>query len=238
MLPQHEVSGDLMLDAARLAEDAGLDSVWLIDHLIGRPKVVGGPARPILECWTALSAVGAATSRVSVGTLVLRVGLRRPRVLASMAATLANICSNRLIIGLGIGDETNAYEHSALGLGFKTRSDRLVDLDQTIESLTTVAPQVPLWIGGGSEALMRRAATVAGWNWWGSAEQMQERLDRFRDISAGSALVSWAGHWPGVKALENLAAMGVDHVIVSTGSVNFRERIAALSACAGYPPGV
>lgn len=233
VLPQHDVACEALLDAAKLAEASGLDSVWLIDHLMGRPE----PARRVLECWTALSAVGAATSAVTIGTLVLRVGLRKPRVLAAMASTLSKICSNRLILGLGIGDRTVENEQAVFGIAFKDKAGRLKDLDETLETLRVHVPGVALWVGGGSAELMDRAATVQGWNWWGRAKDMKERLDLFRSTTSADVEVSWAGMWPGIEALDRLAEIGVNHAIVATGVNNYKERIAALAAFV-YPPGV
>ena len=62
-------------DGARRAEDAGYDGVWLWDHLRGGNAA--GPA-PVPECWTALSALAALTSRVTLGPLVLNVATGSP----------------------------------------------------------------------------------------------------------------------------------------------------------------
>src|ERR1700704_4951287 len=90
--------GDLR-DAARAAEAAGLDGVWLNDHLAG--SVEGRPH--VLECWTILSALAAETTRVAIGPLVLNVANRDPGTLAVMAATLQHVSDGRLLLGLGAG---------------------------------------------------------------------------------------------------------------------------------------
>src|SRR6478672_8358160 len=67
------------------AEAAGLDSVWVYDHLLHR--FAGKPLVGFWESWTVLSAVSAVTSRVELGTTVLCAGFRNPALLANMAIT-------------------------------------------------------------------------------------------------------------------------------------------------------
>jgi alkanesulfonate monooxygenase SsuD/methylene tetrahydromethanopterin reductase-like flavin-dependent oxidoreductase (luciferase family) len=90
------------------AEDAGLDSVWIADHLIiAKP---GEPVTGMHDGWTMLSAVAAVTERIEVGPLVLCASFRSPGVIATMAATLATVSNGRLILGLGAGWHDPEYE--------------------------------------------------------------------------------------------------------------------------------
>jgi alkanesulfonate monooxygenase SsuD/methylene tetrahydromethanopterin reductase-like flavin-dependent oxidoreductase (luciferase family) len=90
----------MMREAALTAEEAGFNGLWTFDHL--REPVAGaGGATP--ECWTVLSALAEATSRLQLGSLVLNVANRRPGVLANMAATLQQVSGGRLVLGLGAG---------------------------------------------------------------------------------------------------------------------------------------
>src|SRR5687768_1431811 len=82
-----------MRAAARVAEDAGFDGLWTWDHLRD-PDEAGGPGVP--EVWTVLSALAEATTRVSLGSLVLNVSSRHPGLLANMAATLQQVSGGRL----------------------------------------------------------------------------------------------------------------------------------------------
>jgi alkanesulfonate monooxygenase SsuD/methylene tetrahydromethanopterin reductase-like flavin-dependent oxidoreductase (luciferase family) len=89
-----------MRTAALSAEEAGFNGLWTFDHF--REPVPGtGAATP--ECWTVLSALAEATSRLQLGPLVLNVANRKPGLLASMAATLQQVSNGRLLIGLGAG---------------------------------------------------------------------------------------------------------------------------------------
>src|ERR1700687_923369 len=123
-LPQIKRSWEETRAACLAFEALGYDSVWLNDHLYGIP----GPQIPILEAWTTLSAVGAITSRVQLGTLVSPVGFRNPALLAKMAATLDNITQGRVIVGLGSGWFQMEFE--GYGFEFPSLRARLQQLDE------------------------------------------------------------------------------------------------------------
>ena len=103
---------------ARLAEDVGFDSLWLVDHLIY--KLEGeDQGRGVWECWSLLSAIAAITSRVELGTLVMAMGWRNPALLAKMADTVEEISSGRLILGLGSGYHKHEYDAFGFPFGYK-----------------------------------------------------------------------------------------------------------------------
>jgi alkanesulfonate monooxygenase SsuD/methylene tetrahydromethanopterin reductase-like flavin-dependent oxidoreductase (luciferase family) len=89
------------------AEAAGLDSIWVFDHLLFR---YGAETTGIHEAWTILSAVADATRRVELGTLVMCTGFRNAALLAKMAATLDHISGGRLILGIGAGWHDPEYD--------------------------------------------------------------------------------------------------------------------------------
>ncbi len=94
-------------DVAVAAEAAGLDSLWVYDHLLFR---FDGETTGIHECWTILSAIAEATSRVQLGTIVMCTSFRNPALLAKMAATLDHLSDGRLILGIGCGWHDPEYE--------------------------------------------------------------------------------------------------------------------------------
>lgn len=224
ILPQSDRSA--LLAAARAAEEAGLDSLWLYDHLASPP---GGPG-PILECWTCLGAIAAMTERISVGTLVTRATLRRPAVLAAMVKTVARVAPGRIIVGLGTGDETSRAEDRAYGFPTVSRVERLRALDDSVRHLRRAAPAVSLWAAGSSSEVLAMAAKLDGWNFWGRVETFPRHRARLEELAGGRRPVaSWAGRFPGEKGLATLAGKGADHIIVTAGRGTYRERIDQLA---------
>ena len=107
-------------EVAQTAEAAGLDSIWVYDHLLFRTP--GEPTTGIYECWSMLAALAADTSRVEIGTIVLAIPFRNPALLAKMAATVDEISGGRLILGIGAG--WNEPEFDAFGIPFDHRVGR------------------------------------------------------------------------------------------------------------------
>lgn len=129
VLTQFTDRWDHVVADARLAEEAGLDSVWLVDHLLS----VRDPQGPVLEAWTALAAVAALTERVRLGHLVNCVSFRNPGLLAKMAATLDHISGGRLDLGLGAG--WYEAEYRAFGWDFPSAADRRRYFEAYLEAL-------------------------------------------------------------------------------------------------------
>ncbi|MFD6160877.1 LLM class flavin-dependent oxidoreductase [Nocardia sp. NPDC060256] len=113
------------------AEEVGLDSIWLIDHLVVRTEGRGSPWKGLWECWTALAGLAAVTSTIRLGSLVAATSLRNPTLLAKMADTVDEISGGRLIVGLGAG--SYPQEHQAFGYPWDRRVDRFE------EALTVIA---------------------------------------------------------------------------------------------------
>lgn len=108
------------LDLARRAEDAGLDSVWVGDHLVY--DLPDGTTRGPWEAWTTLAAIAAVTSRVELGPLVASTAFHAPAMLAKQAATVDAISGGRLLLGLGAG--WNEREFAAYGFPYDRRVSR------------------------------------------------------------------------------------------------------------------
>jgi len=90
---------DLMIRLAEEAENSGLDSIWVGDSLVSKPR---------FEPITALSYLAARTSSVKLGTSVLLPALRNPVTLAHSLATLDILSRGRVVIGAGVGGAFNA----------------------------------------------------------------------------------------------------------------------------------
>jgi alkanesulfonate monooxygenase SsuD/methylene tetrahydromethanopterin reductase-like flavin-dependent oxidoreductase (luciferase family) len=107
-------------DTAVAAEQIGLDSVWLADHMIFR-----FPGKDEQGCWevfTFLSGLAAATSRVQLGPLVACTSFRNPALTAKMADSLDEISNGRFILGLGAG--WHEPEYRAFGFPFDHLASR------------------------------------------------------------------------------------------------------------------
>ena len=123
--------------------------MWLWDHLAGSTH---GRDR-VLECWTVLSALAAETERLMLGPLVLNNANRDPALVAIMAATLQEVCSGRLLLGIGAGGNTStpyAAEQVAFGRSVGTDPERRRQLEDGVATIRSV------WTGrhGGSHGYL------------------------------------------------------------------------------------
>jgi alkanesulfonate monooxygenase SsuD/methylene tetrahydromethanopterin reductase-like flavin-dependent oxidoreductase (luciferase family) len=195
-----------VLQLTRHLDDAGWDGVYLPDHFM--PHDPDGEPRdgPMLEAWTSLSALAAATSNVRLGTLVLGSTYRHPALVANMAGTLSEVTGGRFVLGVGAGWQPN--EHTAYGIELLAPSLRL---DQFAEACAVIrgllreprvtvtgayyrvtdapcepkgaAGPVPLLVGGGGERRTLRVAAEHAdeWHAWGTPEEFRHKcavLDR------------------------------------------------------------
>jgi probable F420-dependent oxidoreductase len=137
-----------VLTVARLADDAGLDSVWVADHLVYplRSKSTypyrddGVPFAAedgFLEAFTTLAAIAGATKHVALGTSVLVLPMREPLQVAKTIATLDVLSGGRVVLGIGVG--WWAEEFRVLGAQFERRGRRMD---------AQIAVMRALWQGG------------------------------------------------------------------------------------------
>jgi F420-dependent oxidoreductase-like protein len=105
-------------------ERLGYDSVWLDDHLMFGKS-------PVLECWTAITALSSITAKIRLGTMVLCNSFRNPALLAKMAATLDVISNGRLEFGIGAGVQRD--EHTAYGIPFLKPHNRIGRMKEAVE---------------------------------------------------------------------------------------------------------
>src|SRR5277367_2329441 len=112
------------------AEEAGYDSVWVMDHFYQLPPM-GGPTMPMLDSYTLLGALAMRTTRVRLGTLVTGVTYRNPAHLAKIVTTLDVISAGRAI--LGIGAAWYDVEHEGLGFDFPPPGERLDRLEEALQ---------------------------------------------------------------------------------------------------------
>ena len=192
---------------ATVAEAAGLDSIWVFDHLLFRfpPEPDEGPH----EAWTTLTALAPVVPRVELGALVMCSSFRPAGLMAKMAATLDDLSGGRLILGLGSG--WHAPEYAAFGLPFEPRvswfaedleviarllrgetvslEGRYRTYDRAI-LLPAPARRTPILVASKGPRMLRLTATWAdAWNtaWFG---RVDDRLrTRLRDLDEACAAV-------------------------------------------------
>lgn len=225
------VPGDLAR-WAREVEDAGVDGVFVGDHVTFYGSGGDGLIR--------LAAIAAVTERVELQTCVYLLALRHPTPVALQCAMIDQMSQGRLILGVGIGGE-DPNEWWACGVDPKTRARRTDESLQVLRSLWTqeettfhgkyytldgvrMRPKpfreggVVLQVGGRSDAALRRAGRYSdGWTGiWVSVRRFTEAGERLREFAAGAGrgdatLPQGMQFWMGVdkdraKAREKVAA--------------------------------
>jgi F420-dependent oxidoreductase-like protein len=122
--------GSRLTDIARGADQAGYDSLWVMDHFF-QIGAIGPPEREMLEAYTALGYLAGLTSRVKLGTMVTGVTYRHPGILVKQVSTLDVVSGGRAI--LGIGAAWNREESEGLGVPFPSVAERFERLEETLQ---------------------------------------------------------------------------------------------------------
>ena len=116
-----------LLEYAVLAEEHGFDSVFISDHF--QPWRHTGGHSPFAIAW--LAALGARTSRITIGTSVLTPSFRyHPSIIAHAFATLGALYPGRIVLGVGTGESLN--EVPATGLAWPAPKERTARLLEAI----------------------------------------------------------------------------------------------------------
>jgi probable F420-dependent oxidoreductase len=185
-----------------LCEAGGVDSLWQTDRLVSK--------QPILECMATMAALAGRTRRLRFGMNVVSLALRDPVLLAKQCATIDVLSEGRLLPAFGIGSPLGP-EWTALDIDTKTRGKRT---DESLEIIARlwredsvdfagkhyrltgasispkpVQPDLPMWIGGSSDAAIRRTAKY-GTGWQGGGETLE---DAARVVAAIKKAVVEAG---------------------------------------------
>jgi probable F420-dependent oxidoreductase len=169
------VPGSTVLAWADLAERLGYETLWFRDHLAWHS--------PVLDPFTTLGAIAGRTSRIRLGPGVLLLPLGAAAIIAKAMATLDVLSSGRAVLGVGVGGEF-PKEFEAVGVPRAERGRRTDEALEAIRTLWTASPSSPasykgafvrfesvvmeprpvqtphppIWVGGRSDAALRRAA--------------------------------------------------------------------------------
>ncbi len=202
-----------VLDLARAIEDIGYDEIAVFDHVVmgyptdDRPAPMYPPRMPVLEAIVLLAQVAAVTERVSLSTEVLVLPQRQPVLVAKQVSTIDSLSGGRVRLGVGVGWQESEYE--ALEEDFSNRGKRMDEAirllraywgDDQIDyegdhyqsramAMEPKPPQgrnLPIWIGGGSTAALRRVAEL-GDGWMGAALADVEDITKMVTTITGHA---------------------------------------------------
>jgi probable F420-dependent oxidoreductase len=190
--------GNVLLRFGELAEELGFEHFWANDHLSW--------AHPLVDPLVLLSSVAARTERIRLATGVYLLPLRSPASTARSFASLDYVSGGRTIIGVGVGgefaedfaaagispDRRGARADATIGLLHRLWSGEPVDHRDEFFDLANVQVlprpiqrDIPIIVGGRSDAALRRAATVGdGWMpYLMSPERIEAGIRRLRDLS-------------------------------------------------------
>jgi probable F420-dependent oxidoreductase len=186
-------SRDNIVGIALAAERLNYDSIWVSDHmLVPKDKPRYGH---IYEVITTMAFLAGMTQRIRLGTSVLVLPQRNAILTAKQIATLDDLSDGRLIIGVGAGWIEREYQN--LGADFRTRGRHLNEAIQVMKTLwqaddpsfegefynfkeALFGPKPvqpggpPIWVGGASDAAIRRIALLA--NGWHADDSPLEQL--------------------------------------------------------------
>ncbi|HTF58949.1 MAG TPA: TIGR03560 family F420-dependent LLM class oxidoreductase [Actinomycetes bacterium] len=113
------------------ADRAGLDTVWVADHLVQADPTAPPDDTEMLEAYTTLGFLAARTERVRLGTMVTGVTFRPPALLVKAVTTLDVLTGGRAWLGIGAGHQRD--EAAAMGLPFPPAAERFERLEETLQ---------------------------------------------------------------------------------------------------------
>jgi probable F420-dependent oxidoreductase len=191
-------SPDSLVRWAQLAETLGYHLLMTSDHVAITPDVQGRYPAPFYEPLSTLGWLAGVTRRMAIGTTVIILPYRSPLEIARVCANVDQLSGGRLILGVGVG--WAQQEFAALGVPFNRRGAMSDEYLEAIKRLWTTdvasyegrfvsfkevhtaprpvqAPHPPIWVGGPSDAAMRRAVRYGnGWH------PIRIRLSWFQDM--------------------------------------------------------
>ncbi|MEV4318022.1 TIGR03560 family F420-dependent LLM class oxidoreductase [Actinocrispum sp. NPDC049592] len=116
---------------AQAADAAGIDTVWVADHLLQVDPFADPTHTEHLEAMTTLGYLAAHTYRVHLGTMVAGVTFRPPAVLIKAVSTLATLTGGRAWFGVGTGHQEDEAKY--MGLPFPPVAQRFEQLEETLQ---------------------------------------------------------------------------------------------------------
>lgn len=187
LFPTRDIGTDpaKIRDFAQAVEDLGFHGIEVADHVFGAAprgdwKPTYSEHDPFHETFTTLAFIAAVTKKVELASGVLILPQRQTGVVAKQAAEVDILSGGRLRLGVGVG--WNHVEYEALGIEWKSRGARQAEQIEVMRKLWTedlvtfhgkfhtlnavnllpvpVQRPIPVWFGGSSDAVVKRAARI------------------------------------------------------------------------------
>jgi probable F420-dependent oxidoreductase len=239
IFPQTEVGTDpaVIRDFAQAVEELGYDHLVAYDHVLGadttnRPGWMGYRLEDMFhEVFVLFGFLAACTKRLELVTGILILPQRQTALVAKQAAEVDVLSRGRLRLGVGVG--WNSVEYESLGQEFHRRGARMEEQVRVLRALWTqpsvafdgrfdripaagirplpVQRPIPIWMGGESEAVIRRVARTAdGWFPGGGLQTpyaRHDRVERAEQIRRMREYAAAAGRDPASIGLEGRVAV-------------------------------
>jgi probable F420-dependent oxidoreductase len=191
LFPTRDIGTDpaKIRDWAQAAEDLGYNCIEVADHVFGAAprgdwKPTYSELDPFHETFTTMAFLAACTKTIKLCSGVLILPQRQTGVVAKQAAEVDILSGGRLRLGVGVG--WNHVEYEALGMAWKTRGAHQAEQIEVMRRLWTedlinftgrfhklidvtmvpapIQRPIPIWFGGSSDAVIKRAARLGdGW---------------------------------------------------------------------------
>jgi probable F420-dependent oxidoreductase len=209
LFPTRDIGTDpaKIRDFAQAAEDLGYHGIEVADHVFGAAprgdwKPTYSEHDPFHETFTTMAFIAAVTKKVELCSGVLILPQRQTGVVAKQAAEVDILSGGRLRLGVGVG--WNHVEYESLDIEWKTRGARQAEQIEVMRKLWTedlvnytgrfhkmidvtmlpvpVQRPIPIWFGGSSDAVVKRAARIGdGWMPILSPEAAEPKLAALRE---------------------------------------------------------
>ena len=190
----------------QMAEGLGFHSVWVSDHVVTPEHLQPTVGPTFYDPFVVLTCAAAFSTRLKLGTTVVVVPYRNPLVVAKMVATLDALSGGRVIFGVGAGGAPDEFQ--ALGVPSEQRGRRTDEYLRVMLALWTQdptsfrgryfsfsvvrfgpkpfqSPHPPIWVGGRSDAALRRAVRIGqAWHPTSMAmDSLKERMSRLESMA-------------------------------------------------------
>ncbi|MEZ4521919.1 MAG: TIGR03560 family F420-dependent LLM class oxidoreductase [Thermomicrobiales bacterium] len=186
------------------ADDLGLESAWVFDHMI---PLSDPRDNPNLEGWTLLAGLAEATKNVEIGPMVTGITYRNPSMLLKEVTTVDHISNGRAL--LGVGAAWFEGEHEMFGIEFPGPGQRVSMLEEALQIFKMLQAQdrstfdgdyyqlkdaifepkpvrnpMPVVIGGSKPRMLGLIARYADWwdNNFSDVDEYKARLDRINSV--------------------------------------------------------